>query len=52
MVQFSLPKNSTIEKGNYFSIEGESTNVKKVNVYRWNPEDTKNPRLDTYEVDM
>jgi len=52
MVQFSLPKNSTIEKGNYFSIEGESKNIKKVNVYRWNPEDTKNPRLDTYEVDM
>jgi succinate dehydrogenase / fumarate reductase iron-sulfur subunit len=52
MVQFALPKNSTIEKGKYFSNQGESKNIKKINVYRWNPEDGQNPRLDTYEVDM
>ena len=52
MVQFALPKNSTIQKGEYFSFQGESKNIKKVNVYRWNPESGQNPRLDTYEVDM
>jgi len=52
MVQFALPKNSTIQKGEYFSLQGESKNIKKVNVYRWNPESGQNPRLDTYEVDM
>jgi len=52
MVQFALPKNSTIEKGKYFSNQAESKNIKKINVYRWNPEDGQNPRLDTYEVDM
>ncbi|MEK9741396.1 MAG: succinate dehydrogenase iron-sulfur subunit [Pelagibacteraceae bacterium] len=52
MVQFALPKNSTIQKGKYFSQKGQSKNIKKVNVYRWNPEDNQNPRLDTYEVDM
>ena len=25
---------------------------KKVNVYRWSPSDGKNPRIDTFEVDM
>ena len=52
MVQFTLPKNSTIEKGKHFSNQGDSKNIKKINVYRWNPEDGQNPRLDTYEVDM
>ena len=52
MVQFALPKNSTIEKGKHFSNQGVSKNIKKINVYRWNPEDGQNPRLDTYEVDM
>jgi len=52
MVQFALPKNSSIQKGKYFSHKGQSKNIKKVNVYRWNPEDNQNPKLDTYEVDM
>ena len=52
MVQFALPKNSTIEKGKHFSSDSKSKNLKKINVYRWNPEDTKNPRVDSYEVDM
>ncbi len=52
MVQFNLPKNSKIKKGNYFKSKTESKNIKKVNVYRWNPEQNENPRVDTYEVDM
>src|SRR6056300_2063451 len=52
MVQFNLPKNSTVKKGNYFSCKVDSKNIKKINVYRWDPEKNENPRLDTYEVDM
>ena len=52
MVQFALPKNSTIEKGKHFPSDSKSKNLKKINVYRWNPEDTKNPRVDSYEVAM
>jgi len=52
MVQFNLPKNSTVKKGKYFTCKTESKNIKKINVYRWDPEKNENPRLDTYEVDM
>ena len=36
----------------YYQDKTGSKNIKKVNVYRWNPEDDKNPRIDTFEVDM
>ena len=52
MVQFNLPKNSEIKKGNYFKSLTESKNIKKVNVYRWDPDKDGNPRIDTFEVDM
>ena len=52
MAEFSLPSNSKIIKGDYYQDKTGSKNIKKVNVYRWNPEDDKNPRIDTFEVDM
>ena len=52
MTQFSLPSNSKIIKGNYYKDQTGSKNIRKVNVYRWSPEDQKNPRVDTFEVDM
>ena len=52
MVKFILPKNSTVKKGKHFTCKTESKNIKKINVYRWDPEKNENPRLDTYEVDM
>ena len=52
MAEFILPKNSKIIKGRYYKDKTSSKNIKKVNVYRWNPEDGKNPRIDTFEVDM
>ena len=38
MVQFNLPKNSKILKGEYFKDTTGSSNIKIVHVYRWNPE--------------
>ena len=52
MVQFSLPQNSKILKGKHYKDESSSDNIKKVNVYRWDPSQNKNPRIDTFEVDM
>ena len=52
MVQINLPQNSKIEKGKYFKDKTGSKNIRKVNIYRWDPSTGKNPRIDTYEVDM
>ena len=52
MVKFNLPENSKIVKGNYFKDKSNSLEIKKVNIYRWDPTDGKNPRIDTFEVDM
>ena len=52
MSQFSLPKNSKILKGEFYEDKTGSDNIKKINVYRWNPDDGQNPRIDTFEVDM
>ena len=52
MVQINLPKNSEVEKGIYYKDKTGSKNIRKVNVYRWDPSSGENPRLDSYEVDM
>ena len=52
MAEFALPKHSKIVKGIDYPLQSESENPKKVNVYRWDPSTGKNPRIDTYEVDM
>ena len=53
MAQFTLPKNSTIDKkaGKVF----KTLNAKKprsFKIYRYDPDTGANPRVDTYEVDM
>ena len=52
MAEFGLPTNSKILKGLYYKDKTGSKNIKKVNVYRWSPDDNTNPRIDTFEVDM
>tara|TARA_B110000438_G_scaffold191554_1_gene183189 strand:- start:183 stop:959 length:777 start_codon:yes stop_codon:yes gene_type:complete len=52
MVQFNLPENSKVLKGNYFKDKTGSKNIKKIHIYRWNPDDKKNPKMDTFEVDI
>ena len=37
MAQFSLPQNSKIEVGDYFKDKTNSKNLRKINVYRWDP---------------
>ncbi|AHK79543.1 succinate dehydrogenase [Ectothiorhodospira haloalkaliphila] len=53
MAQFILPIKSRVQKGKTFKAEGaSSTNIKRFVIYRWNPDNDENPRLDTYEVDL
>ena len=52
MVQFTLPKNSQIRVGKTWPKPEGATNVKKFKIYRWDPENGENPRLDTYFVDL
>lgn len=52
MAEFSLPANSKVKKGKTHKAPKEATNVRKFHVYRWNEDDSENPHVDTYEVDM
>ena len=52
MVKFNLPENSKVLKGNYFKDTTGSKNIKKVNIYRWDPSKNENPKIDTFEVDL
>ena len=51
MARISLPKNSKFSKGNYY--KGKNLNkLKKINVYRWDPDKKINPTVDTFEIDL
>ena len=52
MVQFNLPQNSKILKGQYFKNKTGSSNLRIIHIYRWNPEKNDNPKEDTFEVDI
>lgn len=52
MVQFTLPKNSVVKPGKKHAAPEGATNTKTFKVYRWNPDDKENPRLDEYEIDL
>ncbi len=51
MAEFRLPVNSRMAKGKTFK-DVSSGNLRAVHVYRWNPDSSENPRVDTYQVDM
>jgi succinate dehydrogenase / fumarate reductase, iron-sulfur subunit len=51
MFQFKLPKNSRIGNGRTW-LKPSSKEVREFPVYRWNPDDGKNPAIDTYFVDL
>ena len=52
MAEFSLPKNSKVQKGRHFPAKDAKGPVRTFKVYRWSPDDDANPRVDTYDVDM
>jgi succinate dehydrogenase / fumarate reductase iron-sulfur subunit len=50
MAEFNLPKNSRLTDGKTWP-KPSAKNVTEFKVYRWSPDDTENPRTDTYYVD-
>jgi len=52
MVEFALPKNSRIGKGKAWPAPDGATRLKTFRIYRWDPEDGANPRVDIYPVDL
>jgi len=52
MAQFKLPANSVVGKGETHRAPQGASRIKDFLVYRWNPDDGRNPRIDTYQVDL
>jgi succinate dehydrogenase / fumarate reductase iron-sulfur subunit len=51
MVQLTLPRNSVVKQGKVWPKPQGATRLKEFRIYRWDPEDEANPRIDTYFVD-
>jgi succinate dehydrogenase / fumarate reductase iron-sulfur subunit len=52
MAEFTLPANSKVGTGKTYPAAAGAKRVKNFKIYRWNPEDGQNPRLDTYQIDL
>ena len=52
MVELRLPKNSRVTEGITWEKPSDAEKVQEVRIYRYNPEDSENPRLDTFFVDL
>ena len=52
MAEFTLPANSKIGTGVTHPPPTNATRLRRFHIYRWNPEDGQNPRIDTYPVDL
>src|SRR5215208_6217238 len=51
MAQFTLPKNSRMTEGKAWPKPAGASRLQEFRIYRWNPDDGANPRIDTYHVD-
>ena len=51
MVQINLPKNSRPTPGKAWPKPAGAERLAEFRIYRWNPEDGVNPRIDVYYVD-
>ena len=52
MSQFRLPENSRVQPGKSHAAPTGAKNVKTFRIYRFDPDSTQKPRVDTYQVDM
>src|SRR5215218_7458001 len=51
MVELTLPKNSRAGEGKVWPKPAGAKELREYRIYRWNPDDGENPRVDTYYVD-
>jgi succinate dehydrogenase / fumarate reductase iron-sulfur subunit len=52
MAEFTLPANSKVKPGKNHPAPADAKRVKTFKIYRWNPEDAQNPRLDSFSIDL
>jgi succinate dehydrogenase / fumarate reductase iron-sulfur subunit len=52
MVEFNLPANSRVQTGVTHRAPAGTKRAKNFKIYRWNPDDGKNPQTDIYEIDL
>ena len=53
MAQFTLPAHSKILKGKKFdATTAETKRSKTFKIYRWDPDEDANPRIDEYKIDL
>ena len=52
MVELTLPKNSRLTVGKTWPKPAGVKNLKMFKIYRYNPDDRANPRIDTYFLDL
>ena len=52
MAVLTLPPNSKVESGKTHPAPPGAGEVRRFVIYRWTPDDGRNPRTDTFEVDL
>jgi succinate dehydrogenase / fumarate reductase iron-sulfur subunit len=52
MAEFRLPANSRIGVGATYPAPADAKRPRQFKIYRWNPDDDKNPAIDTYTIDL
>ncbi|MEM7041337.1 MAG: succinate dehydrogenase iron-sulfur subunit [Pseudomonadota bacterium] len=52
MAEFTLPANSRMTDGKHHKAPDDAKRVKTFKIYRYNPDDEKNPTIDSFEVDL
>jgi len=52
MAELSLPKGSKPLKGRHHPAPDGAKNTRVFRIYRWDPDDGGNPRVDSFEVDL
>ena len=52
MAEFRLPKNSQVKTGRTWPAAAAAKRLKRVRVYRYDPDTGENPQLDSYEIDL
>jgi succinate dehydrogenase / fumarate reductase iron-sulfur subunit len=53
MVQFFLPPKARVKRGRFWDLEAQrapNTSALSISIYRFDPDSTNNPRLDTYII--
>ena len=51
MAQFRLPKNARVTKGHRHNDGSGMQRPLPLQIYRWNPDDEDQPRVDEYTID-